>query len=68
MTTADHDIVITSIQYPTGTSLQDYIAEEGVTTSGPEAEIPTGLDIARNLLQQQNVASESQFPITNAQV
>ena len=54
MTTADPDIIITSIQDLTGTSLWDYIAEEGVTTHDPEAEIPTGLDIARNLPQQQN--------------
>ena len=54
MVRADPKIVITSIQDLTGTSLWDYIAEEGVTTSDPEAEIPTCLDITRNLPQQQN--------------
>ena len=54
MVTADPEIVIASIQDPTGTSLQDYITEKGVTTSDPEAEIPTVSDITRELPQQQN--------------
>ena len=54
MTTADADIIITSILHPKGTSLWDYIVEEGVTTSDPEADIPTGLEVTRSLQQQQN--------------
>ena len=54
MVTADPEIVITSIPDLTGTTVRDYIAEEGVTTSDPEAERPTGLDISQMLPQQQN--------------
>ena len=64
MMRADPDIIITSIQDPTGTSLQDYIDEEGVATSDPEAEIPKGLDIARNLPQQQNEKEITELSIS----
>ena len=63
MMTADPDIIITSILDPTGTSLWDYIAE-GVKTSDPEADIPTGLDVARSLPQQQNEKENNELCIS----
>ena len=64
MSGANTNIILASICKPTCITLCDSLEAEGVKASDPEADIPTGLEVARGLPQKQNEKVVSEHCIT----